>query len=298
MGRLHWVLLAALLAGCGTGAGPKGGALDSGIAKLIPPDTVVLAGVKVQQVLKTPLYEKLAASGRLPPEMDEFARRTGLDVKRDLTDFYVASSGQRSLLIARVNLKDQAAVEKELESKGARRESAAGRTYFLADEKAVVFLDGRVVVAGPKDLVRAAVEGASGDDRNRKAVIEKLSTLPSDSHMWAVAVGGFPPMPLPERGNLANLNRVFASLQTTTVAVDLKDGVALAASGQCSDEKSAKQLHDTLRGLIGFGRLSTPADKPELLKLLDGIEVAQNKGTVNVNARVPADMTEFLLKLR
>lgn len=294
MNRYSVFACALLLAGCGRTV-PQGAAVDPAIASLIPPQTVVLAGVNVAELQKTKLYEKLIASRAMPPELDEFARRTGLDVKRDLKRFYAASDGKQNLMIAEVDLKDPAAIEREIEAKGAKRTQAGGKTVLETNGNAVCFLGGGKAVAGPVDLVRAAAEGSlKGDDANRKAVLQKMAALPANSQIWAVSVGGVPPMPIPERGNLANLNRVFASLQTTTLSADLSDGIALTARGECADEKSARQLHDTLRGLVGFGRLSTPADKPEFLRVLDGIEIAQDKLAVNVKARVPADLVETL----
>ncbi len=294
MRRWYVVAAAAVLMGCSK-SGPGGG-VDAAIVNLMPPDTVVLGGVNVAQILKTRAYARLGESRGLPDELEEVARRTGLDAKRDLEEVYAASNGKQTLAIARLNIKDQAAVEKELESKGAKRIAMGSRTVFLAEGHAVSFLDGKVAVAGPVELVRAAVEGMKGDDSNRRAVLAKLSSLPRGSHAWAVSIGGVPFLPVPERGNLANLGRVFASLQAATLAVDLSDGVALAATGDCSDEKSAKQLHDTVRGLIAFGRLTT--QKPELLGVIDKIEVAMNQTAVKVNAKAPLDVVETLINAR
>jgi hypothetical protein len=294
-----WAVAAALaLAGCGGPVGQKGRTLDAVVEKLIPPDTVVLGGVNVQRVLKSPVYARLSADEKEPAAMREFARATGLDLKRDLSEVYFASAGKEGMVIARASIADPAALEKTLESKGAQRIPAGRYNLFGRDGKAVVFLDGKLAVAGPVDMLRAALAGQGGDSTKKQAVLYHANSIPAGADVWAVTVGGFAPMPLPETGNLANLNRIFGSLESATMTLDLSSGAKLAAAGVCTGDKAAKQLHDTLRGLIGFGRLSTPADKPEMLRLFDGIEVAMAGAKVNVNADVPLDMVDYFLKPR
>lgn len=294
--RAAGVVLCLILAGCGGGKQKSGRTLDASIEKLIPPDTVVLGGVSVQPVLKSPLYARLLAEQKEPEQLREFERATGLDLKRDLSEVYFASNGRTGLMFARAAIKDQAALEQALESKGASRIVSGRYNLFGNQAQAVVFLEGKLAVAGPVDLLKAALAGETGDTAKKQAVLYHLGSIPPDAHAWAVSVGGFAPMPLPQTGNLANLNRIFASLESATMTLDLSDGAKLVAAGTCTDEKTAKQLHDTLRGLIGFGRLSTPADKPEMLRLFDGIEVAIAGARVNVNAAVPMDMVDYFLK--
>jgi hypothetical protein len=152
-------------------------------------------------------------------------------------------------------------------------------------------------VAGRPSLLKTVLSGTKVDDEKKRAILHRVAALPQDRPVWAVAIGGFSPMPLPDTGNLANLGRIFQSLRTVSMTVGLNDGLSLAASGLCGNEKDAKQLHDMLRGLIGFGRLSTPTDKPEMLRFFDGIKVDHAESTVKVNADVPLDLVEFFLSL-
>lgn len=295
---MGWLGMAVVLAGCAGGGKQAGGGgkLAPGVEKLIPPETVALVGVNVRELMKSAVWEKVASTGGVPAELDEFTKRTGLDVRRDLRELYIAADGARSLAIVKADIKDPEALGKEIESRGGQRTEVAGKAVYTAGDKVFALVDGGTAVAGTMERVRGAIEGyQSSDDGKRRAVLDKMAALPGGGQIWAVAVGGFPPMPIPERGNIANLNRVFASLESSVLSVDMSNGVALVAAGQCADDKMAKQLNDTLKALIGFGRLSTPSDKPELLKLFDGIQVAQDKGAVNVKAQVPADMVDFLV---
>jgi hypothetical protein len=52
-----------------------------------------------------------------------------------------------------------------------------------------------------------------------------------------------------------------------------------------------------LKGIIGLGRLSTPDNKPDLLKLYDAIEVEQVQNKVTVTAHLPPDLADRFVDL-
>jgi hypothetical protein len=104
-------------------------------------------------------------------------------------------------------------------------------------------------------------------------------------------------MPFREDSNLGNINTMIRSLQNGYVAADLSQGLNLKAAGNCQSDEGAKQIHDALRGIIGIGRLSTPDDKPELLKAFDGISVTQQSRAVTVTADISQDLVDRVLDL-
>lgn len=274
----------------------KGVALDASIEKLIPGDTVVLAGVRVTEVEASPVYQRLMG-GRMFPELEKFAKQTGLDPRKDLKEVVFASNGRSAVMIASGNIADIPKLEALLEKEGARRMQAGSYTLLGNDDAAVCFVNNSIAIAGKTASLMDVLSGKPTDDLKKRNVLAKTASLPRNKHIWVVAVGGFAPMPLPEQGNLANLNRIFQSLDTTLLTLDLRDGVSLSAQGFCTDDAGARQLHATLRGLIGFGRLSTSGDNPELLRFYDSIKVEQDKSEVRLNADVPMDMVERFLKL-
>jgi hypothetical protein len=274
----------------------KGLVLETSLEQYIPGDTVVLAGASVDRLQTTPLYRRLVNEQKLP-QLDEFAKKTRLDPRKDIQKLLVASNGKDTIMIAHVRINDAAALEAVLEKEGAKRIPFDKYTLFGNGEGAVVFVNNSIALAGRTDHLKAVLSGGKEDDARKRSILNELSKLSPERQLWAVAIGGFAPMPLPETGNLANLNRVFQSLQSVTMTVDLSNGVNLAATGVCSKENDARQLKDLLRGLIGFGRLSTPSDKPEMLRFFDGIQVDQTGGAVKLHADVPMDMVDYFLKL-
>lgn len=287
-------LLASVLVSCRyeTSNGVK---VESSIEKYIPGDTVVLMGAHIDQIQSTAIFKKLIEGQNLG-ELDTLTKRTGLDPHKDLKEIFLASNGKDTVMIARANVEDPAKVEAVLIEKGAHRTPVGKYNMVGTNDGAVIFVDKKIAIAGKPEHLRAIIEQKT-DDSQKRAVLVQMAKLPQDKHIFAVAIGGFAPMPLPETGNLANLNRIFHSLQTVTMTLDLTNGLSLAAVGICKEEKDAKQLHDTLRGLIGFGRLSTPSDKPELLRFFDGIKVEHGANTVKLNADVSMDMVDYFINL-
>ncbi|HET9319974.1 MAG TPA: hypothetical protein VFO27_09365, partial [Bryobacteraceae bacterium] len=82
-----------------------------------------------------------------------------------------------------------------------------------------------------------------------------------------------------------------------TAAADLRTGLNGYISGVCRSEPDAKNLGDAARGLVGLGRLSVPENKPEMLRLWDGIKVDQQQRTINITVAVPQDLVDKLVDM-
>ena len=67
---------------------------------LVPADTVMVLGFNFAALGDTAVYQKL--SSRVPlPQLDEFQEQTGLDPRKDLSEFLLCSNGKNALLLAR-----------------------------------------------------------------------------------------------------------------------------------------------------------------------------------------------------
>src|SRR6202035_1352792 len=103
------ILLAAVLVlgGCARPHPPSEGVkVDLGLKLLVPSDTVLLVGTRVEALLKTPVYQKYLAN-RAIPQIEEFARRTALDPRNDLWEVLFVSNGQQGVLLGRGKFSDQ-----------------------------------------------------------------------------------------------------------------------------------------------------------------------------------------------
>jgi hypothetical protein len=265
--RIAFPLLCLALAGCG-GSLARYGPIDPGLAVFIPPDTVALAGVHVDQVRATPLYRMLAERNRLP-KFGQF------DPGRGIHELLVASDGKNVLGIARGDFGPQ------------------------SQNEAITLIGKNIALGGSAAVVRAAIDrykngGRGGAPRDLMA---RAQALPADTQIWAVVAGwrGATPDQLREMGNFANLDRVLRLVEGASLTVDLRTGVHAVLTGDSRTEVDAKSLADSLRGLAALARMGLQR-APDLLRALDGIQVKQAGRVVQVNADMAEDLVEKLVR--
>ncbi len=296
-----WPALALLAAGCGPGK-PASARLDPAVEKLIPADTVMLVSIRMEAVRQTAIYTKVLA-GLPSSTLDRFARETGLDPRRDVSELVVAGNGKDTLVIGRGKLA-VSELGKKLESLGARRLSHKGRTLWGSEETAVAFPDSSTAVAGPTRAVRAALDSTS--PKLAAPLSEALEGIPAGVHAWAVWLAGGLPLPSASgaaRGGAAgailqNAEKLFGSLGRATLWTDLQTGLKLEAAGECAAEPDAKKLHDALRGLIGFARLQTRDDQRDMLAFYDAFEVTVAGPRVRIKAEIAPELLDKFLQSR
>jgi len=286
------VMMAVAISGCRS---PEAGSVkpDPELAALVSHDAVVLVGARVEALRATALYKKWAAR-KWSFEPD------GLDFRKDLREVLAASNGKDTLVLAKGKF-SPAEMEAKLEKSGARKTEYRGRTLVGTQEAAVVFLNSSTAAAGSAAALRAMIDQKerSGGGIPEK-LLEQTSAIPAANQIWAAALGSNPLVvkAIPETGNLANLRRIVASVETATLGIDARSGLKMDARMACRSEQDAKFIHDGLRGLIGMGRLSVPDDEPEMLRFYDSIAVVQRESSVRVEADIPMDVLEKFTFLR
>jgi hypothetical protein len=62
-------------------------------------------------------------------------------------------------------------------------------------------------------------------------------------------------------------------------------------------EKDATNIRDAVRGLVGLGRLNTPDNQPDLLKVWDGISVDQQSRSISIRADMPQELVDRLVQM-
>ena len=295
-GSVTFVISLVMLAGC-TRTPPVGPKIDPALITLMPPDTVLAVGARVEAIVKTPTYEKHFASMNLAP-VDEFARQTGMDPRKNLWELLLVSDGKHRVVLGRGRFGDQ--MEAKLEREGASR--MPYKSFFLigTEQLAVVFLNDSTAAVGDAPSVRALIDARSNTHGPPAAIAERMRDISSDAQLWAVYTGSvtaaLKELPVPLEGNLANLNRLAQSLKSISAYADLRNGIDAQVHGVYGTEADAKTAHDAIKALVGFGRLSTHADQSDMLRVYDGITVNQQAGDVRVTIAEPQDLADKFLK--
>lgn len=272
--------------------------IDPSLESLVPADTVFVAGANIDAIRDTPVYQKLLV--RMPlPQLDEFTRRTGLDPRKDLSQVLSCSNGKTGLLMARGKFRT-ADLEARLEANGAKRFEYKKRNLFGDQRGAVFFWNASTAIAGPTAQLQSLIDQDGGAGRGLPlALRDLLRTLPRDDQIYAALTGGLTGLNLtiPEGSNLGNIVGALRSIDSATLGMDLRNGVAMAAEVTCKTERDARFVHDMVKGIVGLGRLNTPDNQPELLKLYDAIQVTQQQNRTKATADIPADLADRFLDL-
>jgi hypothetical protein len=288
-------VLIAMLAACSRPA-PIGPKVDPALITLMPPDTVLAVGARVETILQTPTYQRHFAELNLGP-VDDFARQTGMDPRKSLWELLLVSDGKHRVVLGRGRFGDQ--MEAKLERDGASRMPYKAFNLLGTEQLAVVFLNDTTAAVGDAPSLRALIDARPNAHGAPPAIAERMKDIPPEAQLWAVytgsvagMLGSLPPL----EGNLANLNRLAASLQGLSVYTDLRAGINAQLHGVYVTEADARTAHDALKALVGFGRLSTPSDQPDMLRVYDGITVTQQVRDVRVALAEPQDLADKFLK--
>jgi len=269
--------------------------ISPALEALVPSDTVVVLGIDLAALRDTAVYQKLIT--RVPlPQLDEFQKQTGLDPRKDLSEALLCSSGKTALLLVRGKFR-VSDLEARFKSKGVTPSKYKGHALFGDDRAAIVLIDESTAAAGPPAQIHALIDRtASGLPPNLR---QQLRTLPAGDQIYAALTGGIERLnlPLPREGNLGNVLQALRSVDSAALGLNLTHGIDGLAEVNCTTERDARFIHDMLRGLIGFGRLNTRDDQPEMLKLYDAIQVTQQQQQAKVTANVPQELADRFLDL-
>ena len=126
-------------------------------------------------------------------------------------------------------------------------------------------------------------------------LLEAIRTIESGNQVWAV--GSFSQEDLPTGGvrESGPVAEILKSLQHGTYQMRVDRDVHARATGNFADADSAKNLADMARGLIALAKLQVAKQQPDLVHLLDGIQVTSNGSSVVAQIDEPGDL---LMKLR
>ncbi len=277
---------------------PNTGAIhiDPALESLVPSDTVFILGADLEAIRRTGTYQKNSALLDLP-RLDEFARQTGVDPRKDLSAILSVSNGKGGALLARGNF-TPADLERRLKKQGASVIDYQGVKLFGDERNAVAFLSSRTAAAGSTSILKSIVD-TRGRQGMPPALAARIRSIPGGSQLWAAFIGGVQGLnfTIPANSNLGGIMRAFKGMDSATLGVDVRNGFDLNAEALCNTANDARHLHDALKGIVGLGRLSTPDNRPELLKLYDLIKVDQNQTQVLVTARIPPDLVDKFLSL-
>ena len=280
-----------LLAGCARTASQNNVFIDPALQSLVPADAKLLVGANLEALKKSPIYQQ-HLSNEVAARLDDFARQTGLDPRKDIWELLICSDGKRSVLMSRGHF-DSTDLEPRLAKEGVRGTRYKSYTLYGDDKNVGVFMNTSTAMAGDADMIKGIL-----DHRDQApalpALLKTAKEIPHSAQFWAAFEGTAFRLPVPESSDLSNVNKMLSGLAGGTFYASLASGLDFTAIGQGTNIDNAKQIHDAMRALLGIMRLNTRTDQKDLLAIYDAVDVKQTDREVKVSAHIKDDLVEQL----
>jgi hypothetical protein len=285
-------LIAALaLAGCSPLPTETSVFIDPQFASLVPADTTLLVGLRVENLVKTPIYQKYLSGGKITI-VDRIARSTGINAEKSLWNLMLVSNGKQSYVLGRGKFADEL-MAPDFSKKGVRRFGYQGFTLFGDDQQAMLMVNSSTIAVADTPTLRWLVDQRSSLTGLPQRLTALTKEIPRQTQFWGAYLGG--PVDLPLTGNLQNVNKVLGLVSQGTFYFDFADSLKGTLTGVAANPQDAQQVHDGLQGFLGLGRMMNPKTRPELARVFDGIQVVQEGNRVSVKIAEPEDLAGTLI---
>lgn len=287
--------VAFAVTGCSTAPTP-GPRIDPALAGLIPSNTTLMAGARLEALRKTAIYDKSLAH-RSIPQVDQFTTRIGINQK-DLWELLYVSNGKSGAILGHGMFSDEG--EPKLQQRNDNRFGYKGFTLVGNEINAILLINQTVLAMGDTDELRAMVDAHEKSAGPPKAMADLIARIPAAAQVWG-AYGGGQLASFDSKGNLANINKILSLIQTGTLYLEASNvtsgGISGIAQGTSASDQAAEQLESGLRGMIGLGQISTSAKQPQLAKVWDGLQPSRENREVTLRINEPGDAVDSLLDL-
>jgi hypothetical protein len=280
-------------------------AADPALLNLVMKDPKVVAGIDVDRTKNSPFGQKIMAGFKDDNgDLQSFIAATGFDPRRDLREVIVASQdGQKhgdGLVIAKGTF-DAARIASFAQDKGATSTTYQGVQIWHGkdskDNGAVAFLDGSIAIAGPDPAVRAAIDRKTTGGGLNAEMAAKVARWSSQNDAWFVTT-----LPVPgagvangaaEQGKAMGMN--LEAVQEASAGVRFGNVIEVTAEAVARTEKDANALADVVRGLAALVRMNQEKAGPDVMQLLDAMQVTTTGTTTHFSIQVPQDLIEKIM---
>lgn len=290
-------VLIAIIGLCACKKNDTGALVDPALSTLVPADTTILVGLRVEDLMKTPTYQKHLASRAIGP-IDDFADEFGLDVRKDLWEVLYISNGKENIVLGRGKFSNEA--EPRINRPGATRTNYRGFTLVGDDKTSVLLMGPTLAGAGDTAGLKRIIDTRDKTNGPPGVLAERMKEIPREAGMWSVFTGAPIPLPANATANMGNLVKVMNSVESGSIYLDLRSGISGKAVGITPSDKNAKELYDALRGMLGLARMMTDKENSSLQRVYDGIRVTQDGRIVNLYIEEQEDavnvLADFILR--
>jgi hypothetical protein len=296
--RLRLLAAAVVLAGSLCAADPE-------LLSLAPPDSLVMAGINIEQVSLSPFGQFLLTQSQQQADADlqKLADATGFDPRHDLKEILVAASGQPSsnsgIILARGTFDVPRIVEAAVAS-GATVETYKGVQIIQGKPKGqepLAFPDSTIAIAGDAASVRAAIDRKSAPTAVSSALAVQVNLLSTTEDAWFVSMAPLSQL-MPHAANAnAQAAGPFAALDKvlqSSGGVKFGANVVLSLRAVCQTAQDASALANVLKSLVSIAGMNEGNEQSAaaMAALLQSLNVSADGTTVKISLSITEQQLE------
>jgi hypothetical protein len=261
---LLWIIL------CGCKREPAANVfVDPALATLVPPDAVFVAGVRIQQLQATPIYQRYILTRRIPL-IEQFARESGIDPLKDMWEVLVADDGTTTWVMLRGKFTEMG-MEPRINREGVQRLGYKGYTMLGDERRAVLFLNPTTAAAASAKALRRIIDNRDKATGMPEWLRKKVETIPSTNQLW---FAGKPDW----RFGLSE--QLVASVEAVSGGVDFRTGLNAHIAAAAKSEDDARKIAD----MLARGRFS------------NRIHVQNKHASVEVRVAIPDNLLDDFIR--
>jgi hypothetical protein len=190
-------------------------------------------------------------------------------------------------------------IEQFLKDKGKESQTYLGQTLYRDGESTFAVLD-NLVFFGQINAVKKTIDQMQlpAAPPLRSDLMSAIQTIESGNQVWGV--GDFSVTDLGHLGirGPAPAVDMLKSLKSGTYQMHVDTGVQARAVGNFEDAESAKNIGDLVRGALAVAKLQVAKQQPDMVQLLDGIQVSNAGLTLTLRIQESGELLKKLKDLR
>ncbi len=272
--------------------------IDPASLRFLPPETRGIALVDLAALRNATLVQNALQTATLDFQkgLANFVAATGLDPQKDVDRITVGKLGTNQILMIVQGRIDKFKAEQFFRDKGKEEETYLGQTIYHDGDGGFVFLDG-VVLMGQLEAVKKGLDQMSlpGSTPLSADLTAAIQTIEVGNQVWAVGDFSIADMPAAVR-EPAPIVEILKSLQRGTYQMRIDSDIHARATGTFSDENSARNIGDLARGALAVAKLQVARQQPDMVHVLDGIQVSNSGTILTVRVDESGDLLKKLQK--
>jgi hypothetical protein len=284
-------------------------AADPALLNVVPADAKLVFGADMDRVLNSPFGQYALNLANLnDPGAQKFLEATGFDIRRDLREVLVATTGgadtalKDGALVAVRGTFDEGRLTALASVQGGLVSSYNGAKVISPGGAKTAgpwaaFLRADLMLAGEQDAVKAGIDRYRAGRSSSPALTARIQAATGRYDAWLVA--NLPPSALANRVDDPNLSGamkgdLIQGIEDVMAGVRFGANVDLAAEATARSEKDATALVDVARFLLNMA--ASNSSRSGLSPVLSSLKMSAAGRQVSISVSIPESDFEKLLQ--